>query len=254
MNIIAVDDERIMLSGLLQCIRQASPDSDIQGFRMSLEALKYAQENPVDVAFVDIRMPGMDGLELGRRLLEIHPDLNLIFCTAYDEYISEAFRKIRCNGYIVKPADTEQIAEELRHLRIQKSSVPQKRVRIQCFGWFEIFADDRPIEFEYTKTKELLAYLVDKCGGTSGNQEIIAALWDDDDNHNSYFKKLRKDLQDTLEKYECSDILWRQRGGLGINTDTVDCDYYTWRQNNTGKYDGDYMLQYDWANIPLYEW
>ncbi len=44
-----------------------------------------------------------------------YPDINIIFCTGYDEYISEAFREIRCNGYISKPVDAEQVKEELSH-------------------------------------------------------------------------------------------------------------------------------------------
>lgn len=260
MRIIVVDDEGLLLQSMVKCVSRVAPNAEVIGFQFSVKAWEYAQEHAIDVAFVDINMPGMNGLELGKKLLEIQPQLNLIYSTAYDEYIAEAFREVRCNGYIVKPVDDEAIAEELKHLRMPlKAEAPEKdkdakKVRIQCFGRFEVYLDGKPMNFESHKTKELLAYLVNNCGGICSNQEIEAVLWDDDDRHNSYFKKLRKDLMDTLERVGCENIIWRQRGGIGIDPKQVDCDYYEWKKTNSGKYPGDFMMQYDWANIPLYEW
>lgn len=255
MRILAVDDELLMLDALTASIRKAAPDAEIVSFRRSSDALVYAVSNSVDVAFLDIRMRGMDGLELGKKLLEIHPELNLIFCTSYDEYVSEAFREIRCNGYITKPVDAEQIARELSHLRVPLAAKSAKRIHFQCFGRFEVFLDGEPLRFESAKTKELLACLVDAAGGITGNQEIIAKLWEDDGRHDSYYKKIRKDLTDTMERVNCEDILFRQRGGLGINTDKVSCDYYDWRkQNPNQKKPVEYMTQYSWATVPEYEW
>lgn len=252
MKILLVDDEYLVLEGLHQCVKEVVPHAEVAAFQYSQDAYKYAEDHDIDVAFLDINMPGMNGLELGKKLLQLQPKLNLIYCTAYDEYVAEAFRDVRCNGYITKPADEESVAEELKHLRLPLEE--GKRVKIQCFGRFEVYLDKKPMVFESAKTKELLAYLVYCCGGICSNPEIIATLWDDDGRHESYFKKLRKDLLDTLEQYGCSEILWRQRGGIGIDPKQVDCDYYEWKKKNEGKYTGDFMIQYDWANVPLYEW
>lgn len=254
MRILAVDDEQLMLDALTASIVEAVPKAEVHPFRKASDALAFAQNHTVDVAFLDIRMRGMDGLELGRRLLDKNKEMNLIFCTSYDEYVSEAFREIRCNGYITKPVDAEQIAREMAHLRVPLVK-NNSRIRFRCMGYFEVFLDGEPIKFENAKTKEFLAYLVDACGGICGNQEIIAHLWEDDFRHDSYFKKIRKDLIDTLERCDCGDILYRQRGGLGINMEKVSCDYYDWRQTNQGKKKpAEYMTQYDWASVPEYEW
>lgn len=254
MRIIAVDDEKLMLDALTSSIMEAAPQAEVYSFRRASSALEFAKDNVIDVAFLDIRMRGMDGLELGKQLLKLHPEINLIFCTSYDEYISEAFREIRCNGYITKPVDAGQIAKELEHLRVPLV-LNNNRITLRCMGYFEVFLDGEPLKFENQKTKEFLAYLVDACGGICNNQEIIAHLWEDDSNHDSYFKKIRKDLVDTFGKYDCEDIIYRQRGGLGINVDKVNCDYYDWRKTNPGKKKPDeYMTQYDWANIPIFEW
>lgn len=254
MKILAVDDELLILDALTDCIRKCAPGADIYPFRKPLEALSFAEENKIDVAFLDIRMRGMDGLELGRKLLSRYPELNLIFCTSYDDYISEAFRDIRCNGYITKPVDESQVAKELAHLRLPMQSKSKPSLWVQCLGRFEVFLDDVPISFTNAKTKELFAYLVHACGGICTNQEIIATLWDDDYKHDSYYKKIRKDLVTVLESYGLQDVLVQQRGGLGINRKAIGCDFYMWRDENPGRTPQEYMVQYEWANVPYYEW
>lgn len=249
MKILAVDDEKLMLGALENAIREAAPDAEIYSFRKGSDCLAYARGNRIDAAFLDIRMRGMDGLQLARELLCLYPELNIIFCTGYDDYISEAFREIRCNGYITKPVDAEHVKTELAHLRIPLSHKEKKKVRFQCFGYFEAFVDDRPMEFKRSKTKELLAYLVSAGGAVCSNQEIKVYLWEDDANHESYLKKLRGDLVDTLEQYGCADILCRQRAGMGIRSDQVDCDYYSWKKENSGRYMGEYMKQYSWGEF-----
>lgn len=247
MTILAVDDEKLLLMALENAIKEAVPEATVVSFRKATEALAYTEENQAEVAFLDIRMRGMDGLELARRMLEIDPRINIIFCTGYDEYVSEAFREIRCNGYITKPVDAQKVANEMQHLRVPLDISAKKKVRFQCFGNFEVFADGMPMQFERAKTKELLAYLVNANGAVCTNSEIIVNLWEDDENHDSYFKKLRLDLLNTLERYGCSDILYRQRGGIGVVTERVECDYYDWKKTNTGKYPGEYMKQYLWS-------
>lgn len=247
MTILAVDDENLLLMALENAIHEAVPEAAVQAFRKATDAINYAKDHHVDVAFLDIRMRGMDGLELARQLLAMDSQMNIIFCTGYDDYISEAFREIRCNGYISKPVDAQKVMQEMQHLRVPMSMTPKKRVRFRCFGNFEVFVDDEPMKFERAKTKELLAYLVNANGAICTNNEIIVNLWDDDENHDSYFKKLRTDLFATLERYGCPEILNRQRGGIGVATDLVECDYYTWKQNNAGEYDGEYMKQYLWS-------
>ena len=104
-----------------------------------------------------------------------------------------------------------------------------------------------PMQFERAKTKELLAYLVNANGTVCSNIEIIVNLWDNDENHDPYFKKLRLDLFITLGKNGCEDILFRQRGGIGVATDRLGRDWYEWRKTNRGYFPGEYMKQWLWS-------
>lgn len=116
MKILAVDDERLMLRALENTIREAVTDADVWSFRKGSDALAFARNHSVDVAFLDIHMRGMNGSELARKLRALYPKLAVIFCSGYDEYKEEAIQNTTCSGYITKPVDVEQIKAKMKHL------------------------------------------------------------------------------------------------------------------------------------------
>lgn len=247
MIVVAVDDERIALENLTDSIRQASPDARIHRFRYPEDALEFAEENEVDVAFLDVEMVGMNGVELAERLKLIHPDINIVFSTGYGHYRDAAF-DLHASGYLTKPITPEKVKKELDNLRRPVRST--KRIRIRAFGNFEVYLDGAPISFRYSKTKEMLAYLVDRRGALCTNGEIMAILFEDDNGHEAYFRSLRKDLTDVLESAGCSQIISQQRGRIGIVPDLVDCDYFSWCDGYRSKgnaFHGEYMTQYSWG-------
>ncbi len=252
MKILAIDDEEIMLEKLCRCIQEAAPNEELISFRHSSDVLKYVSENKIDVAFLDIKMRGIDGLELGKRIKLVQPLVNIIFCTGYDDFIFEAVSKVRCNGYLLKPVTTEDVITELNNLRIpMKDKIVKKfGIYLQCFGNFQVFFDGKLLEFGTAKTKEMLAYLVDRKGAVVTNNEMMIALWEDDKDHTAYLKKCKKDLMDTLKKVGYEDIIVKSWGGLAIDSEKVDCDYYEWwcgKADSIRAFSGEYMEQYSWS-------
>ena len=73
MIVLAVDDERFALENLVESITHASSDAQVHRFRYPEDALDFAKENHVDVAFLDVEMVGMNGVELAQRLKIHHP-------------------------------------------------------------------------------------------------------------------------------------------------------------------------------------
>lgn len=254
MRIIALDDEKIALEGMMDIMKEVVPDAEVHGFRNSSEALEYALANQCQIAFLDIEMAGMNGINLAKRLKLQTPDINIIFTTGYSEYTKDAF-DLHASGYILKPVTEEKIRREIEDLRHPVLFGSRKRVRIMAFGNFEIFIDEKPVKFQYSKTKELLAYLVDRHGAMCTNGELIGILWEDDENPRSrisYLKNLRTDLVSTLQKEGCEDILIRKRGAIGIVPDKIQCDYYEWLRGNIqgiNSYRGEYMEQYTWSEL-----
>ena len=246
MRIIAVDDESIALEGLLDMIREVAPDAEVNGFEYPEDALKYAELHECNVAFLDVEMAGMSGVELAERLKLRNPDINIIFATGFDEYRKEAF-DLHASGYVTKPITADKVKRELGDLRRQ---IPDpKRMRIQTFGNFEVYIDNLPVAFKYTKTKELLAYLVDRRGALCTIGELKAVIFEDDDGHETYMKSLRRDLLETLEAAGCRNVIASQRGKLGVVPEYLQCDYYDWCDGKHPEivWQGEYMMQYSWG-------
>ena len=91
------------------------------------------------MAFLDIEMSGMTGLELTVRLRENDPDIRIVFVTAYSQYAVEAFG-VHATGYLLKPVDREALQRELTF--IYEKEEPKKRIRVQTFGGFDVFVAD----------------------------------------------------------------------------------------------------------------
>lgn len=253
MNIIAVDDERHALNLLEKAIADSVNDARIQGFSSAKDALEFARENHVDVAFLDIEMVDMNGLALAKRLKDIHGETNIIFVTAHPSYGIDAF-KLHASGYVIKPVNRRQVAEELRNLRnpIEPDS---QGVSIRCFGSFEVFVDGRPVVFGRPKAKELLAYLVDRRGSVVSKKELAVVLWEKDDySHStqSHLYVLISDMVRTLEEAGAEDIIIKKRGAYAIDPSRVHCDYFEYEKGNAAavnSYRGEYMVNYSWAEF-----
>ena len=245
MRIIALDDEELALEGLINAIKKCEPNAEVIGFQYAEDVLKYLETNSCDCAFLDIGVSDINGINLAKLLREKDSKLNIVFSTGYDDYFKDAF-EMHSSGYILKPITVEKVRKELDNLRYPIKE--EKRIKVQCFGNFEIFIDSIPASFKYSKTKELLAYLVDRKGALCTNGEIIATLFESD-NHDTYLRSLRKDLIDTFSEKGLSDIFIQQRGSIGINVQQIDCDYYDWciGKRKGIQYRGEYMNQYSWA-------
>ena len=214
MIVVAVDDERIALENLTESIRLAAPHAQIHSFRYPEDVLEFAQDHYADVAFLDVEMVSMNGVELAERLKLLHPEINIVFSTGYGHYRDAAF-DLHASGYLTKPITPEKVKKELDNLR--RPVRDTKRMKIRAFGNFEVYLDGNPISFKYSKTKEMLAYLVDRKGALCTNGEIMAILFEDDNGHEAYFRSLRKDLTDVLEGAGCGEVLSQQRAESALS-------------------------------------
>ncbi|MBQ2240733.1 MAG: response regulator, partial [Clostridia bacterium] len=191
MKIIAVDDEKIALQGLVASLQKAAPNADIHGFRLAGDAIAHMESDPCDVAFLDIEMKGMNGVEVAEKLKSINPDVNIIFATGFGAYRDAAF-DLHASGYLIKPITEENVKRELDNLR--RPVKETKSLQIHTFGNFEVLYNNNPLKFKYQKTKEMLAYLVDRKGAMCSTEEIIAVLFENDD-HKAYYQRIRSDLR-----------------------------------------------------------
>lgn len=247
MKAIAVDDEPLMLYALVKAV-MASPDiTSVEKFGSCNETLEWVRSNPVDVAFLDIDMRGMGGLVLAEKIIELQPDCKIVFCTGYEQYAVAAI-KLRVSGYLMKPVSSKDVQEEIDYIKGVKAK--EKLLTVKCFGNFEVYAHGEKIAFRRTKTKELLAFLIDRKGSGVTGREIIAMLWSDNGDEkkkHNYLRQLFLDLRQTLETVDAGALIIQNNYSYSLATEKIDCDYYSYLQTGKPEFRGEYMTQYSWA-------
>lgn len=256
MKVILVDDEEYNMEAFEMEI-EGMTDIEIVGrFQNPWEALSYVGDHEVDLAVLDVEMPELDGIRLGKKIKECRPKIELIYLTAYREYAYDAYQ-LYAGAYILKPfnrADIEKALARVKQFAKDKSNrTDERRVFIRTFGRFEVFVDWKPVEFTSAKAKELLALLVDRRGGIVTTEETLTYLWEDKadtDSNRSLCRKVAQRLHKNLEQYGIEDIVKRHTRGRSLNVSKVTCDYYEYLEGKR-PFGGEYMSNYSWAEETL---
>ena len=258
MRILCVDDEPLALQMLELSIGKAKPDAEVIGFEEPEDLIEEAKENGCDIAFLDIHMSEMNGVEAAKRLKEINPKMNIIFVTGFSEYTGDAMR-LHASGYIMKPVTKDKVAAELADLRFTIVPKDNTLLKVQCFGNFDVFTPDgKPLHFERSKAKEVFAYLVHRHGSSCTKKEIAAILFEDmpyDNKQQIYVQKIIAAMMKELKNVGAEEVINKTYNNISVNVDLIDCDYYRFQELDAGAvnaYQSEYMSQYYWADF-LYE-
>ena len=115
LDIIMVDDNKVILSYYLQILEEVVPNAMIAGFNLPQEAIEHAKANQIDLAILDIELGTASGLDLCHALLEINPYTKVIYLTAYPDYSLDAW-DTDASGFMVKPLTPEGIRRQLKKL------------------------------------------------------------------------------------------------------------------------------------------
>lgn len=257
MHVLAIDDEQSALNVLVGAVKEAVPLATVHEFRNPMEALEFVKATVCEVAFLDIRMREMDGITLGRQLKEIYPKINIVFVTGYSEYTDEAFF-MHASGYVYKPVTAEKITREMENLR-NPVKWEDTGIAVQTFGNFELLVNGNTVSFGREKSKEMLAYLVDKKGVSATRKELALVLFERDDYSRStqnYLSKIIKELTSSLDAAGAGKILKRGINSYSVDPESFTCDYYEYEDAHAtpealNRFRGEYMSQYSWAEMTL---
>lgn len=115
-NVLMVDDEKIILDGDMDILRGIFPNAVFNGFTTAKGALAYAENNKVDLAFLDVELGSMNGIELCERLLEFNRRTNVIYVTGYSDYAVDAWAT-GASGFLLKPLSEEKVRQAISMLR-----------------------------------------------------------------------------------------------------------------------------------------
>ncbi len=253
MKIVAVDNEPRALHMLEILLGQVNGSHEIITFSDPIEALTYLQRTPVDMAFLDVDMPKMTGLNIADHLLELDDPPAVVFVTGFDEYAYQAW-DVEAIDYILKPYSAQQLARaieryEKRYLPLRKSRSSEHDVHIQCFPDFDVFVDDKPIDFRHKKSKELLAFMVHNRGAWVSVDKVIFALFESDDEETSknYYRGILYRLRQILIAAGIPDLIETAYGKCRVDTRKFSCDYYRYLEGAREGFSGEYMSEYTWA-------
>ena len=250
MHIIYVDDEKPALNNFRLTVASILEIDSLTMFQNGQDALAWASDHVIDIAFLDIEMSAMGGLELAKELKQRIPSIRIVFVTAYTQYAMDAWG-VDANGYLLKPYTVSDIRKELA--KCSYIPLPSQNVVIHTIPTFSITVNGRPLSISGAKPRELLALLVDRGerGLTTG--EGISYLWPEKPNDlsaQSLFRMTYKRLADSLEDAGVDYIIESRGNRRYLQVNRVDCDLYrilSGDHSAAKQYNGQYMQEYSWS-------
>ena len=115
LRVLVVDDERPALDELAWLLQRDPRVDSVLTTDSAAEALRVLQEQQVDAVFMDIRMPGLTGLELARVLSRFRTPPPVVFVTAHDDHAVDAF-ELNAVDYLLKPVREDRLSEAVRRI------------------------------------------------------------------------------------------------------------------------------------------
>ena len=222
MIILAYDGINDTEEKLCHILKRMYGEDSVQFFTDRDELLKYGENHIFHVIFFRPG-PAMDkDVDTAERMLHLIPGVNLIL-VCEDESLALRALKIHASGYITLPFTEEKAREEMENLLYPVyESLPE--IRIERGKNIKVFINGDPVYFNYEKTGELFALLMDSGGGMLSTGELIDNLWHEDKDiskSRSYLQNIRSDLFHTLSLYGLKEAIGHRRGRMWIDMEKI---------------------------------
>lgn len=233
-NVVIVEDEKPSLY-LMKRMIEKNPYLKVVGeFTNSWEALGEIPLLEPEIVFLDVEMPGMDGMELAEKIHEQNDAIQIVFVTAHRDYAVDAF-KVNAVDYILKPVMEKAIhaaAEKIvrRYSTMNRAAAKVKKHSIFCLGSFEVFEknSDTPIKWTTSKAEEIFAYLMFCKGEYVSKWKLCEMLWPDWEPekaehslHNAIYL-----LKSTLNRAGIENAIESKQGSYRGNVQSFHCDAF----------------------------
>nr|WP_255570816.1 response regulator [Cohnella sp. CFH 77786] len=183
-----VDDEPLALLELQKAIKnEVSGMEVIAAYSNPEDVVAGVLAHRPDVVFLDIQMPEIDGLNLGKQIQSVVPGIEIVFVTGYDRYAVRAF-ELNALDYIMKPIDRDRFRQTVLRLKEKLSLKGAANVRetnspfIRCFHQVQFQLpgmDAQTVKWRTSKAQELFAYLLHHRDRTISRGVLLELLWPD---------------------------------------------------------------------------
>ncbi|MFC1925755.1 response regulator [Chloroflexota bacterium] len=198
-RVLIVDDHQVVRSGLRHMLNLEDDIRVVGEASNAEESFTQAEVLSPDVILMDIKMPGMNGVEATKILKERHPSCNIIMLTLYDEHMTQAI-EAGASGYLLKDVKREELSKSIREVHRGQSSIHPALTRT-LFTEFAALARDKA-KHEPSLSEQQLAILRLVAAGET-NRGIASQLFLSD----STVKREMRNLFTKLEANTRSEVV-----------------------------------------------
>lgn len=266
MRVIIVDDESDILLDIKDTIQEYEGFDVVGTYINPLDVLPDIRKTKPECAFLDIEMPGMNGIDLAEKLLELNPKMEIVFITAFNHYATQAF-EVNAMDYVLKPVHPIRLKKTIERLRQKRDEMwvtGSIETMIHSLGCFEVLLDGKSIKWNRSKSKELLAYLLHFEGQRKTKYKLCEDLWPEYEpkkglvNLQTAMCSLRKSLGDmgredikivfSEESYilKLGKVVWDASEFEKLYNAVKENGDISLLQKAVALYQGDYMGNEDW--------
>lgn len=240
LRVMLVDDEEPVLD-LLERLLGANGNVEICGkFIRPEEAIGKVRTEPIDAVFLDIQMPGINGIEAAEYLMEAAPGIEIVFVTAYNQYAIDAF-ELSAVDYLLKPPAPDRLRKTverlLRKRELDKSggrtvkgeTGAAKKAGFYSFGRFEWIADGltgEAVKWRRSKERELMAYLVHNRNQFVPKEKIMEDLWPaaNPEQATTFLHTCVYNIRKKMNSLGCKEMLEYRENGYRLMLRDLWCD------------------------------
>lgn len=240
MKVLLIDDEQAMLTALSQLLSRIEGVVIAGMVRSSAEAVAFAAQHVVDLAFIDIKIAEDSGLTLALELRHMNADLDIVFVTSHKEFALDAF-DVYPLDYIVKPVSMKRLEETVaRAMRKQCDSGnadTPKRLSVAGLGGLQISGEQGDsLKWMSRKSQELFAYLLLCRGNRAAKVRIMEDIFDEREGKNSelYLNTALYQLRKTLSTHGMKEILVSDREQYQMSLEQIKVDFIEFEERLSG--------------------
>lgn len=241
MRAILIDDEPLALDFLERQLKKISDISIVHKF-VEFDLNKDTSIlKDIDVVFLDIEMPEINGLELAEKLLEIKPTIIIVFVTAFGEYAVQAF-ELNTLDYIVKPVQLDRLEKTLARIEYKINYLAARQlsdhnilqINVCRELSFETTKDNVEIvQWRTAKARELFLYLLLHAKKTVRKSDLVELLWPEADLTNDYSQLYTASyhVRNTLKTFSNHFSLKSNADGYYLSTKNISIDIVDWESS-----------------------
>lgn len=250
MKAIIISDDMLSSKKVVNSIDTIDGIEVVKTFSEPINAKIFVSNNEIDVIFVDITSSKEEKIKFIYEVKRTKTILIVLIANNTND-LQYAYN-LQVAGFLLKPLKEKVIIEKINFIKYMHSYL-YKKVEIKTFGNFSVCINGRAIHFPYKKSKEILAYLINKQGTQVDWPTIAAEVLDEDLYDRTTYNRLHRyieSLKDTLKENQIINILTCTKGLLSVNTKEFYCDLYAFldgSEASKNSYFGEYMYEYAWA-------